>query len=305
MLTGCRLCPRECGADRASGRLGFCRAGNRPVVFRFGPHHGEEPPVSGTRGSGTVFFGRCTLRCLYCQNYPWSQQGGGGEYDTDGLCGMFRKLAAQGCHNWNLVSPTPWLPWIFEAIEKLKEDGIRLPVVYNTSGFEKEETLSELAGKVDIYLPDLRYSEPATAEAASGSRDYVRAARAAIREMWQQAGPLEVDGDGVAVRGTICRVLILPGHAGEAAENLRWLAAETGPGIAVSLMSQYLPAHEAHGKKPWNRRISRDEYDMVVGVLRETGLENGWTQEYCMEAPGDLVGWRMEASDTSDMEKKA
>ena len=305
VLSRCRLCPRECGVDRASDRLGYCGAGNRPRIFRFGPHHGEEPPISGTRGSGTIFFSRCTLRCIYCQNYPWSQQGGGEDYDTDGLCGMLRQLSAQGCHNWNLVSPTPWLPWIVEAIERAKEDGIRLPVVYNTSGFEKEETLSELDGKVEIYLTDLRYADPATAANASDARNYVDIARNALKEMWRQAGPLQVDKAGIAVRGTICRVLILPGHADEAADNLRWLAGEIGPGIAVSVMSQYLPTHKAVGQMPWGRRISRAEYDMVTEALRETGLENGWTQEYRMETPDDLVGWKMEASNAIDMEKKA
>ncbi len=293
-MSRCRLCPRECGADRESNRRGYCGAGNRPAVYRFGPHHGEEPPISGTRGSGTIFFSRCTLRCMYCQNHPWSQQGEGAEYDTAGLCGILGKLAEHGCHNWNLVSPTPWLTWAVQAIGQVKESGIRLPVVYNTSGFEKVETLSDLRETVDIYLTDLRYADRATAAEASDAPDFVEIARTALKEMWRQKGPLELDRNGIAVSGTICRLLILPGHAEEAAENLRWLAREIGPGIAVSVMSQYLPTHMAVGRTPWGRRISQAEYDLVSSALEETGLENGWMQEYCMEAPEELVGWKME-----------
>ncbi len=157
-LQSCDLCPRRCGVDRLAGELGFCRAGADVEVFRYGPHHGEEPPISGTRGSGTLFFSRCTLRCLYCQNYPWSQEGAGTAYSPDGFAQLFRNLYVAGCHNWNLVSPTPWIPHIKTALSRLRGEGIPIPVVYNTSGFESLDTLTTLESTVDIYLADLRYA---------------------------------------------------------------------------------------------------------------------------------------------------
>ena len=152
--TRCVLCPRRCGVNREAGQTGYCRAGNRPEVYRYGLHNGEEPPISGTRGSGTVFFSRCTLRCIYCQNYPWSQGGEGRAVDEASLAAMLGALGVQGCHNWNLVSPTPWLPWIYEALAIARKTGVDRPVVYNTSGFEAVETLRALEGWVSVYLTD-------------------------------------------------------------------------------------------------------------------------------------------------------
>jgi putative pyruvate formate lyase activating enzyme len=292
-LSRCELCPRRCGVDRLAGGRGYCRAGSRAEVYRFGPHFGEEPPLSGTRGSGTVFFSRCTLRCLYCQNYPWSQMGAGDSGGVEDLESMLRSLAAQGCHNWNLVSPTPWLPMIREAVRRLKTDGVSLPVVYNTSGYERIETLDRYRDLTAVYLPDLRYATGASAQDGSGASDYVEAARAAIARMWQQAGPLRVNGNGVAVSGTICRILILPGLANEAVDSLRWLATAFDGGMAVSVMAQYLPAHRAAGRAPWGRRITRQEYETVREAMESLAFEQGWIQEFDADAPEDLVGYRM------------
>jgi putative pyruvate formate lyase activating enzyme len=260
--------------------LGFCRAGAQAQVFSYGPHPGEEPPLSGTRGSGTVFFSRCTLKCLYCQNYPWSQEGGGETYTVEELAGIFRELREQGCHNWNLVSPTPWLPMIAPALAQAAESGPRLPVVYNTSGFERVEVLRELPGVVDVYLPDLRYARPETALAGSGAAEYVAAARAALLEMWRQVGPLRCDAQGLAVAGVICRLLILPGHAAEVCANLEWLAENVGLEIALSVMAQYTPAYGAPQREPWRRRITRAEYQAVADKLEQLGFAQGWLQEY-------------------------
>jgi len=292
-LEQCGLCPRKCGVNRRAGQRGACRAGDRVELYRYGSHDGEEPPVSGSRGSGTVFFSRCTLRCLYCQNYPWSQEGEGCEYSTDALAEVFRRLAAEGCHNWNLVSPTPWLAGIYEAWSTVIAGGVRLPLVYNTSGFERVETVRALEGWVDVYLTDLRYSRGESAEEGSGSRDYVGAAREALLEMWRQTGPLETDAEGVARRGTICRLLVMPGKADEAVANLSWLAETVGTGIPVSVMAQYTPAYKAPALEPWKRRPTAAEYESVVEAVDRLGFTAGWVQEYETPSPDSLVGFKM------------
>jgi len=279
--------------DRRAGVRGFCKAGSKVEVYRHGRHDGEEPPVSGSRGSGTVFFSRCTLACLYCQNYPWSQEGEGREIEVAELAGILEELGRQGCHNWNLVSPTPWLPWIYEAWESAVGAGFRLPLVYNTSGFESQETLAALEDWVDVYLTDLRYARPDSAAEGSGTAGYVEAARKALVEMWRQTGPLRTDGEGVALGGTICRLLVLPGRSREAIENLEWLAAAVGADVSVSLMAQYTPAHKALTKEGWDRRPTRAEYEAVVETADRLGFAAGWVQDYDEPAPDSLVGFRM------------
>lgn len=293
-LTNCRLCPRQCGVNREAGKRGYCGAGAEVELYRYGPHYGEEPPVSGTRGSGTVFFSRCTMRCLYCQNHPWSQGGAGRIVRVEELAEVLESLAAAGCHNWNLVSPTPWLPRIREALGLAKRHGADLPVGYNTSGFESGDTLRALEGWVHVYLTDLRYARPESAQAGSGTPEYPAVARAAIKEMRRLAGPLRLDAEGRVASGVICRILILPGLAEEAAENLKWLAAEVGiEGVAVSVMAQYTPVHKAAGMTPWNRGISREEYDMVCKTTETLGFPMGWLQEYGMPPPEGLLGETM------------
>lgn len=252
--------------------------------------------LSGTRGSGTVFFSRCTLRCVYCQNYPWSQEGEGRTYGAAALAGILKEVATAGCHNWNLVSPTPWLPQISEALEAVKHDGVRLPVVYNTSGFERQEVIAALAETVDVYLADLRYATDASAEAGSGYAGYVAIARTALRAMWDQAGPLRVDGDGVAQAGTVCRVLILPGRADEAVANLEWVATTLGTDVAVSVMSQYVPAYEASAHPGWERRISREEHERVHAAMADCGFTHGWCQDWEGGTDPTLIGYHMPPS---------
>lgn len=269
-------------------------------VYRWGPHFGEEPPLAGERGSGTVFFGRCTLRCIYCQNYPWSQQGEGRPCGVGELADKFRSLRQAGCHNWNLVSPTPWLPHIREALSLARRDGAALPVVSNTSGYERVETLKAFEGLVDIFLTDLRYAREESGREGSGVSDYVTVARQALLEMWRQAGPLRVDDRGVAQAGTICRLLILPGRADEVVQNLRWLAQNAGTGIAVSVMAQYVPAHRAAGgPAPWNRRITEEEYASVAEAVEALDFDQGWVQEFEGNAAADLVGYHMKPEEGS------
>jgi len=292
-LTHCELCPRRCGVNRLAGALGFCQAGAQPEVFRYGAHPGEEPPLSGDRGSGAVFFSRCTLHCLYCQNFPWSQEGQGTHTDSAALAEIFRSLARRRCHNWNLVSPTPWWPLVMPVLDQLAGEGVHLPVALNTSGFERVEILQELEGRIQVYLTDLRYASPASAGEGSGRPDYVAQARSAFREMWRQVGALKTDPDGVAVSGVICRLLILPGLAQEAVENLRWLADTVGVSVPVSVMAQYTPTHQALDTTPWNRPITREEYDLVVAAVESLGFTEGWIQEFGESTPHSLVGFQM------------
>lgn len=288
----CTLCPRCCRVVRARGAAGFCAARAAPRLFRYGPHFGEEPPLTGSRGSGTLFFSHCTLSCLYCQNHPWSHDNRGEDFSIDQLTELFRTLAVQGCHNWNLVSPTPWLPPVREALAPLLREGVRLPLVWNTSGYEATGTLAEFADIMDVALCDLRYASNATALAASQAGDYVDRARETLSWFWARLGPLRLDAAGLAQRGVICRLLILPGHAEEAVATLHWLADNIGVGIHISLMAQYTPAHRALAA-PWHRPISRHEYDLVTRALEDLGFENGWVQDFADAPPADLLGCAM------------
>lgn len=296
-LEACALCPRRCGINRAAGQTGYCRAGVKPRIFRYGPHHGEEPPIAGERGSGTVFFSHCTLRCIYCQNHPWSQEHLGEDKEIEELSAIFRRLAEIGCHNWNLVSPTPWLPQIKKAVESVIKDGIFLPFVYNTSGFESVETLRRYADLADIALIDLRYSQIKSAAEGSDAPGYVAAARESLLWFWRNLGPLETDADGIARRGVICRLLALPGRTGEVVDNLRWLAENTGTGIAVSVMAQYTPVAGALGKPGWDRKVRADEYRLIENAIAEFGFEEGWVQEIEEESKKDLLGRNMPAGE--------
>ena len=299
-LAACRLCPRACGVDRLSGRRGYCGARVQSRVFRHGPHFGEEPPLSGTRGSGTVFFSHCTLRCLYCQNYPWSQQAQGEDLEEAQLTEILRQLAARGCHNWNLVSPTPWLPQIRAALAPLFRDGIRLPIIYNSSGFESPETLTAFRELADVALVDLRYAVNDTAAEASDCAAYVEASRSALEWFWRNLGPLQTDANGIAERGVICRVLVLPGHADEAVANLHWLAEKIGTELHVSVMSQYTPVYGALQKAGWNRRVTAAEYARVTDAIETLGFDCGWVQEFEDGAsPAELLGCNMPAGEAA------
>ena len=314
MIDVCELCPRKCGR-----RPGFCGAGQAPRVFRWGPHFGEEPPLTGERGSGCVFFSRCTMRCLYCQNSPWSWRGEGADKTVPELTEIFRELAVKDrVENWNLVSPTPYLPFIREAVKPLLSEGIRLPFVWNSSGYERVETLEEYSDLCDWALFDLRYSRNETARAASGTPDYVERARAAVRWAWERASclgstvssPLQSQVSGLRsqvlsedmrrkredLRGLIVRILVLPGHADEAIENLAWLATELSNEIPVSVMSQFTPAYKALETPPFNRGVTEEEYESVTEAAADFGFENGWIQGFGAADPKlALLGENMAA----------
>ena len=278
-LSQCELCPRCCGR-----RPGFCGAEDKLRIFRWGPHFGEEPPISGERGSGCIFFSRCTMKCLYCQNSPWSWKGGGKDYSVEELAAIMRKLAVEDkVENWNLVSPTPYLPFIRESAAILKAEGVTLPFVWNSSGYERVETLEEYSDLCDIALFDLRYSRDETSVLASAAPNYVPAAREAVKWASKNAK-------------VIVRILVLPGHAHEAVENLNWLAKEVSNEIAVSIMSQYTPAYGAISLPPFNRRVTEEEYESVVDAADDLGFENGWIQGFeSSDSEMQLFGENMNA----------
>jgi len=233
------------------------------------------------------------MRCVYCQNHPWSQTGLGEDLTVPSLRDVFRSLAEQGCHNWNLVSPTPWLPQISEAATDLIRAGISLPFVYNTSGFESIRTLEEFSFLADIALVDLRYAEPATAAEGSDAGRYVDADRETLLWFWNRLGPLSTDRHGIARRGVICRLLALPGRAREAVANLEWLARTVGNTLHVSVMSQYTPVYRALEMESWNRKVREDEYRLLTDAVADLGFCDGWIQDFEGEAPADLLGQSM------------
>jgi len=280
LLESCRVCPRECGVNRLEdNKSGFCKSGLNPVISSVGPHHGEEPPLSGTRGSGTIFFTNCNLRCVYCQNYPISQMGNGAERTTGELACQMLYLQEQGCHNLNLVTPTHFMPQILKALGTARERGFDLPIVYNTSGYESLEALRLLDGIVDIYLPDMRYSDNAAAMKYSVAPHYREINRAGIKEMYRQVGNLVLDEAGIARRGLIIRHLILPGGLSGTEEVMKFLAEEVSKDVYISLMSQYFPAYKAGEFKELSRRITSKEYEEAYQIMQKYGLENGWVQE--------------------------
>ena len=273
----CSLCPRECGVNRSvSGQVGFCGAGITVKISSHGPHFGEEPPISGTSGSGTVFFSYCTMACRFCQNYPISQLHNGYNVSVVELAEIFLDQQKKGCHNVNLVTPTHFAPQIVAALDIAKSKGLSIPIVYNTSGFERVEVLELLEGYVDIYLTDAKYSSDSQALLNSFTPEYVENNRKAILAMGKQVGELELDELGIARKGLIIRLLVLPENRSGIIETLKWIAQNISY-ARISLMSQYFPAHLAVNDPGLNRRITKQEYDKTVAEVTKGGL-SGWIQ---------------------------
>ena len=272
----CTLCPRRCGADRTNGQLGFCRHPDKIYAARAAAHYWEEPVISGSFGSGAVFFSGCTLKCLFCQNGVISQENRGKEISTAHLREIFLKLIDDGVQNINLVTPTHFLPSILPALTPK----LPVPVVYNCGGYERVETLRELEGLVDIYLPDMKYSDPKLAGILSAAPDYVEIAKAAIAEMYRQVGSAVIE-DEIMQRGMIVRQLMLPGELDNTLGVLDWFSEAFPKGdVLFSLMSQYVPMGKAKTMPPYDRRITEDEYDAALSYLELLGIENGFTQDF-------------------------
>lgn len=280
MLRHCQLCPHRCGVDRLAGEHGRCRSGAMPKVGSWNLHPWEEPPISGTRGSGTIFFSGCTGRCQFCQNYPISQLGVGREVTVERLAEMMLELQRKGAHNINLVTATHWVAAVLAALPHALEGGLSLPLLYNTSGFERTETLALLDNVVDIWLPDAKYADDAVALRLSGFPSYCAHNRAALREMLRQVGhELVLDDQGIACRGLIVRHMVLPDSVSDTAETLRWIAENLGRQVYVSLMAQYFPAYQCVGDPVLGRKITEAEYEDAFAALDAVGLENGWVQD--------------------------
>ncbi|HHY40126.1 MAG TPA: radical SAM protein [Syntrophaceticus sp.] len=259
-LEPCRLCPRECGASRLSGERGQCGAGKNAEISGFGPHFGEEPPLVGGGGSGTIFFAFCSLRCVFCQNFETSRGRDRYTVKTTELAEIMLQLQERGCVNINLVTPTHYIPQILEALLAACEKGLILPLVYNCSGYERLEILRQLDGIVDIYLPDIKYADKDIALKYSQISDYPRVAKEAIREMHKQVGDLVLDEKGIAKKGLLIRHLVMPGGLAGTASLMKFIAEEISPKSWINIMDQYYPAYLAHRYPEINRRITRKEY---------------------------------------------
>jgi len=272
-LEDCDLCARYCHVNRrASVEGAVCRTGEHAVVASWGPHHGEEDVLRGSGGSGTIFFGWCNLRCVYCQNWDISQRGAGRAVEPAELADMMLELQDDGCHNVNFVSPSHVVAQIIAAVAIAAKNGLRLPLVYNTGGYDSFEALQLLDGIVDIYMPDMKYGDPALARKYSKVRDYVAANRQAVKEMHRQVGDLVVDEQGIAQRGLLVRHLVLPDGIAGTEAVLDFLAEDVSPNTYVNLMDQYRPCYRADEYPELDREITRDEYEAALGSARRHGI---------------------------------
>jgi len=276
VFEGCQLCPRRCGVNRLRGELGFCRASGQVAVYSHNPHYGEELPLVGQGGSGTIFFSDCNLRCVFCQNWPINHEGQGRMVSDDELAEMMLELQRAGCHNINLVTPTHVMPNILAATRKALHRGLRLPLVYNTGGYERVEMVRLLDGIVDIYLPDLKYmdGEEADRYTLGGARDYPVRAQEAIREMHRQVGDLVTDGRGIARRGLMVRHLVMPNRIAGTRELVRWVAESLSTQTYVNIMAQYRPEHLAFDYPPIARATTPEEFLEAMQWAEEAGLTN-------------------------------
>ena len=273
-LADCTLCPRDCHIDRRADRFAVCKTGRYATVSSFFPHFGEEDCLRGSRGSGTIFFSWCNLRCVFCQNYDISWEGGGRVTHPHELAAMMLALQAKGCHNINFVTPEHVVPQILEALPLAIEGGLRLPLVYNTSAYDSVESIELLDGVVDIYMPDFKFWDPEMARHYTKARNYPEAARRVIKAMHDQVGDLVVGEDGVALRGVLIRHLVMPGDIAGTPDIMQWLARELGPDTYVNVMAQYHPAGKVLGREyvTINRRITGSEYADAIAAAQAAGL---------------------------------
>ncbi|MGA2506376.1 MAG: radical SAM protein [Chitinispirillaceae bacterium] len=279
IASSCALCPRKCGVNRLMSETGFCGAPGGLVISSIFPHHGEEPPISGKGGSGTVFFTYCTLKCLFCQNYQLSHLAEGVPYTPSELAEKMLGLQNMGCHNINLVTPTHFLPWILKALKEASRNGLTVPIVYNCGGYELASVMSLLAGIVDLYLPDMKYGSNAEAKRYSSAPDYVDINRTAVREMFRQVGPLRLDNNGIAFRGLCIRHLVLPEDEAGTMDIFDFLTSTfDSHDLYISLMAQYRPLYRAEEFPEINRTVTFEEYEPLRQKFIEAGF-SGFYQE--------------------------
>ncbi|MCJ7537257.1 MAG: radical SAM protein [Anaerolineales bacterium] len=273
-LSICDVCAWECPVDRRAGKEGVCRTGELARVSSYGPHYGEESPLSGTRGSGTIFFTRCNLRCQYCQNHDISQTDHGEEVEPEAISSMMLELQSQGCHNINFVSPSHVVPQILAAVLIAAQSGLRIPLVYNTGGFDSIAMLNLLDGVINIYMPDMKYSDPLIARRYSKIRNYPRINQQAVKEMHRQVGDLTVDQRGIALRGLLVRHLVLPNNLAGTREIIRYICEEVSQKTYLNIMDQYHPAYKSHHYPELDRRLSDQEYQTAVDAAIFAGMTN-------------------------------
>ena len=279
LLSSCEVCPHKCRVNRLKGEQGICRSGEEVIVSSYNAHFGEEPPLVGNFGSGTIFFTNCNLKCVYCQNYPISQLGNGNKVSLSELAKIMLALQKRKCHNINLVTPTHFVPQILKSLKSAIKMGLHIPIVYNTSGYDSVDTLKLLDGIVDIYLPDARYADNEIARKYSSAPNYFEIMKKALNEMHRQVGDLVTDKIGVARTGLIVRHLVLPEGLSGTKKIMHFIAREISPHTYISLMAQYFPAYQAGQFPPLSRRINRKEYREALQAFKEEGLKNGWFQE--------------------------
>ncbi|HIE27094.1 TPA: radical SAM protein [Candidatus Poribacteria bacterium] len=272
LLRECRLCPRKCGVNRLEGEVGVCGLGKDAMVSSFAPHFGEESPLVGRHGSGTIFMTNCNLKCVFCQNYDISHLGHGSTVTLEEFAGMMLTLQRHGCHNINIVTPTHIVPQMLSALQIAATNGLRVPLVYNCGGYESLETLKILDGVVDIYMPDFKYADPEVGQLLSKAKDYPSVAKAALKEMHRQVGDLVWDDDGIAQRGLLVRHLVLPNGLAGTPEVMQFLAEEISKSTYVNVMAQYRPCYRAHEFPEINRRPTRQEYQDAVQAALDAGL---------------------------------
>jgi putative pyruvate formate lyase activating enzyme len=273
ILKECTLCPRECRVDRTAGQKGFCKTGDTLFISSFGPHFGEEKPLVGKFGSGTIFMGNCNLGCIFCQNYSISHLGEGVEMTFEKLADIMLSLQKDGCHNINFITPSHQVPMLLRSLFIASEKGLKIPIVYNCGGYESLHAIQLLEGVVDIYMPDLKYSDPAIAKKYSGAENYPAAAKAAIKEMHRQVGDLLIDKRGIALRGLLVRHLVLPEGIAGTSEVVQFIADKISKNTYINIMDQYHPCHKAFDHPPLDRRLTSQEYAEAVQAAEDAGLK--------------------------------
>ena len=273
ILRECTLCPRNCKVDRTAGEKGVCKTGDRPIVASWGPHFGEEKPLVGRFGSGTIFFSYCNLKCIFCQNWTISHIGEGEEISFERLAKIMLEIRDMGCHNINLVTPTHQMPMILHALALATEKGLNIPIVYNCGGYESLEAVKILDGVVDIYMPDFKYSDPEMALKYSKAKDYPLIVKEVIKKMYRQVGDLIVDNRGIALRGLLVRHLVLPEGIAGTKEVVRFIAEEISKDTYINIMDQYYPCYKAFEHPPLDRRITTKEYSEAIEMAIRAGLK--------------------------------
>ena len=278
ILEKCAICPHNCGINRLNNQIGRCKSKDTVKVALYSTHNFEEPCISGKKGSGTVFFSNCNMNCVFCQNYEISQQGKGKEISIEELADIFIKQQEKDVENINLVTPTSYVPQIIEAIKIARKNGLKLPIVYNTNGYEKVETLKMLEGYVDIYLPDFKYSDNELGKRLSKVDNYFEIVTEALKEMYRQTGKAVFNGEGIMQKGMIIRHLVLPNHILNSRRVLKWIN-ENMHDVYVSVMAQYFPTYKAKKIDDINRKLTKEEYEQIENYLYRLNLENGYIQE--------------------------